>query len=74
MTNGGECLDGWMERVKLRKNRIGFMCVMLRQMIPGLASLHNIGYSHGDLKLENICARTSTNENFKFTLIDFGMS
>lgn len=74
MTNGGECLDGWIERIQLRKNRIGFMAEMLRQVLPGLAHLHMIGYSHGDLKLENICARTSINNNFKFTLIDFGMS
>jgi serine/threonine protein kinase len=33
-----------------------------------------MGFSHGDLKLENICARTSSHGNFKFTLIDFGMS
>ena len=50
------------------------MAEMLRQVLPGLAHLHMIGYSHGDLKLENICARTSINNNFKFTLIDFGMS
>lgn len=42
-------------------------------MLPGLAKIHSLGYSHGDLKPENICARTSFQENFKFTLIDFGM-
>lgn len=46
---------------------------MLRQIVPALARLHQLGYSHGDLKPENICARTSYVENFKFTLIDFGM-
>ena len=50
------------------------MAEMLRQIIPGLERLHAQGYSHGDLKLENICARTSQNGNLKFTLIDFGMS
>jgi len=74
MTNGGPCLEGWIERIRSRKNRIGFMAEMLRQIIPGLARLHKMGYSHGDLKLENICARSSINGNIKFTLIDFGMS
>ena len=74
MTNGGESLEGWLERIRSRKNRIGFMAEMLRQIIPGLKLIHEMGFSHGDLKLENICARTSSHGNFKFTLIDFGMS
>lgn len=48
---------------------------MLRQIIPGLERLHSLGYSHGDLKLENICARSTQGDScLKFTLIDFGMS
>lgn len=74
MTHGGESLEGWNECIKVRKNRIGFMAEMLRQIVPALAFLHQVGYSHGDLKLENICCRTSSSGNFKFTLIDFGMS
>ena len=74
MTNGGECLERWMERVTSRRNRLCFMAEMLRQILPGLARLHDQGYSHGDLKLENICARTCENGSLKFTLIDFGMS
>jgi serine/threonine protein kinase len=73
MTNGGDCLETWMEKLKLKSNRVGFMIEMLKQILPGLAKLHSLGYSHGDLKPENICARTSHEENFKFTLIDFGM-
>ena len=30
MTNGGDCLETWMERLKLRANRVGFMVEMLR--------------------------------------------
>lgn len=30
MTNGGESLEGWLERIRSRKNRIGFMAEMLR--------------------------------------------
>ncbi len=74
MTNGGECLERWMSKVVSRRNRLCFMADMLRQIIPGLARLHEQGYSHGDLKLENICARTTGNGTLKFTLIDFGMS
>ena len=36
--------------------------------------MHEFGYSHGDLKPENICARESHDGTWKFTLIDLGMS
>lgn len=49
------------------------MIEMLKQILPAIGHLHSMGYSHGDFKLENICARTSYEENIKFTLIDFGM-
>lgn len=49
------------------------MVEMLRQILPAVSHLHRLGYSHGDLKPENICARTSYESNLKFTLIDFGM-
>ena len=48
--------------------------VMIKQIIPGLKKLHSFGYSHGDLKPANICARQSHDGSFKFTLIDLGMS
>lgn len=74
MTNGGECLTDWMKRVNSRRNRLIFMTEMLHQIIPALQCLHAQGYSHGDLKPENICARTTLSGDLKFTLIDFGMS
>ena len=75
MTNGGECLEYWMERVKSHRAKVNFAVEMLRQIIPALERLHSNGYSHGDLKLENICARASQSDScVKFTLIDFGMS
>jgi hypothetical protein len=40
MTNGGECLDYWIERINSRKNRLLFMIEMLHQIIPGLELLH----------------------------------
>ena len=75
MTNGGCCLEFWMEKINSRRTRLNFAAEMLRQIIPALQRLHTLGYSHGDLKLENICARTTlSDQSFKFTLIDFGMS
>jgi len=47
---------------------------MLRQTIMTLKTIHGIGYAHCDLKLQNICARKDAQGNFKFTLIDFGIS
>ena len=51
-----------------------FAVEMLRQMIPALKKLHDLGFSHGDIKHENICARYTRNGDLKFTLIDFGVS
>lgn len=30
MTNGGECLEGWMKKVVSRRNKLCFMADMLR--------------------------------------------
>lgn len=46
---------------------------MLRQGIRAIKVLHDLGYSHGDLKPENICARKSKKGEFKFSIIDFGI-
>ena len=50
-----------------------FALAMVRQVTAGLETLHNFGYSHSDLKTENICARIGKDDKFKFTLIDFGL-
>ena len=47
---------------------------MLHQIILGLKKIHSLGFSHSDLKLENICARQRQDGSFAFTLIDLGMS
>ena len=39
-----------------------------------LKTIHGIGYSHCDLKLQNICVREDVQGKLKFTLIDFGIS
>ena len=51
-----------------------FMLVMITQLKEGLKQLHEFGYSHGDLKFENICARPGKDGLFKFTLVDLGIS
>jgi len=30
MTHGGHCLDEWIDHINSTKNRIGFMCEMMR--------------------------------------------
>ena len=47
---------------------------MLKQVLFSLKKLHSLGYSHGDLKPGNICAKMSNNGLFKFILVDFGLS
>ena len=46
---------------------------MLKQITLALSKLHSLGYSHCDLKMENICARIDQNNKLQFTLIDFGV-
>ena len=47
---------------------------MLRDIIKSLHVIHDLGYSHGDIKPENICARQTEAGQFNFTLIGFGNS
>jgi serine/threonine protein kinase len=62
-----------MEGLNTRLIRINFAADMLRQTIMALKTLHSLGYSHGDLKPENVCVRESSEGGLKFTLIDFGL-
>ena len=73
MTNGGASLETWHLSITAIEKRMSFMVTMLKQVIPCLQRLHKFGYSHGDMKPENICARPSIYGTFKFTLIDLGM-
>ena len=51
-----------------------FTCEMLRQVVRALNKLHDLGFSHGDIKPENICAKYDDKGELVFTLIDFGVS
>ena len=59
MTNDGSNLDKWFLKIQNEKQRIDFALNMLSQTLLGLREMHEIGYSHGDLKLDNICCRLS---------------
>ena len=73
MTNGGSSLENWQTTISSKTKKMTFVLTMLKQLIPALKTLHSFGYSHGDLKLENVCARPSKGGDIKFTLIDLGM-
>ena len=73
MTHGGNNILTWMRRIKSWDARIKLAANMLRQGIHAIKVLHNLGYAHGDLKPENICARRTKNGKFKFSIIDFGI-
>ena len=73
MTNGGQTLDVWQLRILREDEKMYFMADMLCQVISGLQKIHEFGYSHGDLKHDNICARLCYDGTHKFTLIDLGM-
>ena len=67
-------MDIWAVKLQTSKEKKTFVIEMLKQMILALKTLHSLGYSHGDLKPTNICARKSRDGSIKFTLIDLGMS
>lgn len=73
MTHCGNSLEKWKHHIKQPQMRMHFAADMLRQIIPALKTLHGVGYSHGDLKPENICARKNKEGQVKFTMIDFGI-
>jgi tRNA A-37 threonylcarbamoyl transferase component Bud32 len=73
MTHGGNSLEDWIPYLKTHGKRTDFAAEMLRQIIKMLKDLHSIGYSHGKLGLENICARIDIDGRLVFSLIDFGL-
>lgn len=73
MTHGGSTLAQWYRFIENRQKRIDFAADFLRQSIAALKTLHSVGYAHGDLKSENVCARQTKDGGYKFTLIDFGI-
>ena len=74
MAHGGPNLEKWQNKIVATDLRQNFAISMLKQVLISLKKLHSLGYSHGDLKLGNICAKMSHNGSFKFILIDFGLS
>ena len=74
MTNGGRNLSHWKDKINSKDNKMLFAKTMIYQVLKGLEKIHNFGYSHSDLKMDNICARISSEGQLKFTLIDFGVA
>ena len=74
MNDAGKSLEKWYQMGLSRSHRMRFTCEMLRQMVRALNQLHDLGYSHGDIKPENICAKYDDKGELVFTLIDFGVS
>ena len=56
MADAGKSLDNWGDLAYTKKQRMAFVVEMLNQLIPALKKLHDLGFSHGDIKHENICA------------------
>ena len=61
IADAGISLDKWGEEKMDRRQRMDFAIEMLKQIIPALKKLHDLGFSHGDIKHENICARYDRN-------------
>jgi len=73
MTHGGNDLRMWLKSNTNKQDRVHLAADFLRQSIMTIKTLHSFGFSHGDLKPENICVRRTRNGHLKFTLIDFGL-
>jgi len=63
MTHGGSSLKQWIAHIIDVQQRVEFAAEMLKQIIPALKTLHGVGYTHGDIKLDNICARVGSDGN-----------
>lgn len=50
------------------------MVEIMRQLISGIAYLHECGIIHRDLKPENILIETLTPDDFRIKITDFGLS
>ena len=50
------------------------LLTMLRETLSAIQALHNLGYVHCDIKVENICAKRIAKKLLKFTLIDMGIA
>lgn len=73
MTNGGRNLSHWQEKILLKNFRMKFALAMIYYVTKGLQQIHEFGFAHSDLKMDNICARVGSDGFLKFTLIDFGV-
>ena len=74
MAHGGPNLNKWRNKLVSVDKKLDFAITMLKQVLLSLRKLHSLGYSHGDLKPGNICAKMSKTGEYKFILIDFGLS
>ena len=55
MADAGKPLSFWMRQITSTKQRFNFVCQMLPQLIEALSKIHSFGFSHSDIKMDNIC-------------------
>ena len=73
MADAGQTVRWWHNGLINSDERLHFATQMVRQLLHALKTLHSAGYSHSDLKMENICAYVDQSGELVFTLIDFGV-
>ena len=74
MLDNGPSLEKWQLKITPKERKLQFVIQLLSQITGALKKLHFLGYSHNDLKFENICAQECQDGDFNFTLIDLGMN
>lgn len=67
---GGDLFDRIQSYPIISENDI---VMIIRNLINSLSGLHQKGYVHGDIKLENIMFTSSQKDDFHVKFIDFGM-
>jgi len=60
MTDAGKPISFFKQRIRSAEGKIDFMKAMIAQVAIALKKIHEFGYSHSDLKPENICCRVTS--------------
>ena len=74
MAYAGQTVDQWQQQLVRWEDRLCFASTMICQMVKTLEKLHSLGFTHCDIKGDNICAVLDPYGQLQFTLIDFGVS
>ena len=56
MANAGQTVEVWQEQLSEWEEKLCFVSAMVSQLVKTLEKLHSLGFTHCDIKGDNICA------------------